>query len=62
MNNRRRRNQEPEADKSDLWLLTYSDGHVVFNFFVLLFFSTIDAVKWKSLVISLQGALGVMPV
>jgi chemotaxis protein MotB len=63
MNNRRRRNQEPEADKSDLWLLTYSDMVTLcLTFFVLLYsFSTIDTVKWKSLVISLQGALGVMP-
>lgn len=63
MNNSRRRNEEPEADKSNLWLLTYSDMVTLcLTFFVLLYsFSTIDTVKWKSLVVSLQGALGVMP-
>ncbi len=63
MSSRRRRNDEPEQDKSDLWLLTYSDMVTLcLTFFVLLYsFSTIDTVKWKSLVVSIQGALGVMP-
>ncbi|MDD4145530.1 MAG: OmpA family protein [Bacilli bacterium] len=62
MSNRYRSREEPEADKSNSWLLTYSDMVTLcLTFFVLLYsFSTIDAVKWKSLINSLQGALGVM--
>lgn len=62
MSNRVRRREEPDSDKSDLWLLTYSDMVTLcLTFFVLLYsFSTIDTVKWKSIVNSLQGALGVM--
>ena len=63
MSSRRRKNDETEQDKSDLWLLTYSDMVTLcLTFFVLLYsFSTIDTVKWKSLIVSVQGALGVMP-
>jgi chemotaxis protein MotB len=62
MNNRRRRREEPDVDKSNDWLLTYSDMVTLcLTFFVLLYsFSSIDTVKWKSLINSLQGALGVM--
>jgi len=63
MINRRRRKEDPATDKSNEWLLTYSDMVTLcLTFFVLLYsFSTIDTVKWKSIVNSLQGALGVMP-
>jgi len=42
------------------WLLTYSDMVTLcLTFFVLLYsFSTLDAIKWKSVVTSLQGSLG----
>ncbi|MGI6587744.1 MAG: flagellar motor protein MotB [Peptococcia bacterium] len=51
MNNRRRRREEPDVDKSNDWLLTYSDMVTLcLTFFVLLYsFSSIDTVKWKSL-------------
>lgn len=63
MINRRRRTEDPVTDKSNEWLLTYSDMITLcLTFFVLLYsFSTVDAVKWKSIVNSLQGALGVLP-
>jgi hypothetical protein len=52
-----RKMMRPEQDKSDLWLLTYSDMVTLcLTFFVLLYsFSTIDTVKWKSLVVSMSG-------
>jgi len=63
MINRRRRKGDSVTDKSNDWLLTYSDMVTLcLTFFVLLYsFSTIDVVKWKSIVNSLQGALGVLP-
>lgn len=53
---------EDEQENTHLWLLTYSDVVTLcLTFFVLLYsFSTLDAHKWKSLVGSLQGALGVL--
>lgn len=53
---------EDEHENTHLWLLTYSDVVTLcLTFFVLLYsFSTLDAHKWRSLVGSLQGALGVL--
>lgn len=58
----RYKRQEEEHENTHLWLLTYSDVVTLcLTFFVLLYsFSTLDAHKWKSLVGSLQGALGVL--
>lgn len=58
MSSRRRRNQAATAD-SGSWLTTYSDlVTLLMCFFVLLFsFSTVDAVKFKQVAISLQEAL-----
>lgn len=44
------------------WYVTYSDMvTLLLTFFVLLFsMSTIDAAKWKAVVLSVQGALGVL--
>lgn len=63
MNRLRRKREEPESNNSNAWLLTYSDMVTLcLTFFILLYsFSTIDVVKWKSIVNSLQGALGVVP-
>lgn len=45
-----------------LWLLTYGDlVTLCLTFFVLLYsFSTIDNQKWKNVITSLQGSLGVL--
>lgn len=58
----RNRKTEEEEQKTDLWLLTYSDMVTLcLAFFVLLYsFSTLDTIKWRQVVSSLQGALGVM--
>lgn len=63
MVNRRRRKSDTDTNNANDWLLTYSDMVTLcLTFFVLLYsFSTIDAVKWKSIVSSIQGALGVLP-
>jgi len=54
-----RRRNKPEEGKGGAaeWLVTYSDMvTLLLTFFVLLFsFSTIDAQKWKALVLSLNG-------
>ena len=53
--------REREKTKVNMpWLLTYSDMVTLcLTFFVLLYsFSTLDAIKWKSVVLSVQGALG----
>jgi chemotaxis protein MotB len=57
-----RRREENDAENTHLWLLTYSDiVTLCLTFFVLLYsFSTLDTIKWKSVVTSLQGALGVL--
>lgn len=54
--------KEEEQENTHLWLLTYSDVVTLcLTFFVLLYsFSSLDANKWRSLVGSLQGALGVL--
>jgi len=55
--------KKPDESKNNIpWLMTYSDMVTLcLTFFVLLYsFSTIDAIKWKSVVISVQGALGVL--
>lgn len=54
------RRGKQEGEKQVPWLLTYSDMVTLcLTFFVLLYsFSTLDAIKWKSVVISVQGALG----
>lgn len=46
-----------------LWMVTYGDMiTLVLCFFILLFaYSTMDFVKWKMVVSSLQGSIGVMP-
>lgn len=58
---RRRRHKEESGVPSD-WLTTYSDMvTLLLCFFVLLFsFSTIDAEKWRQLLGSLQGNIGVL--
>ncbi len=57
-----RRNKKTPEDKpkADAWLTTYSDMiTLVLTFFILLFsFSTMDVIKWQTIVKSLQGALG----
>jgi len=56
------RRTEEESENTHHWLLTYSDVVTLcLTFFVLLYsFSTLDAYKWKSLISSLRGALGVL--
>lgn len=58
----RRRKQE-ESKGTPEWMLTYSDlVTLLLCFFVLLFsFSEIDAQKFKAIMKSFQGSLGVMP-
>lgn len=56
-----RRRKKPETPQgAPAWLLTYGDMVTLcLTFFVLLYsFSNLDAQKWKSVVGSLQGALG----
>lgn len=55
----RYRNNTEKRDQSS-WLVTYSDMITLcLTFFVLLYsFSTLDAMKWKRVVQSVQGALG----
>ena len=54
----RKKTEEKENDAP--WLVTYGDMVTLcLTFFVLLYsFSTLDAIKWKSVVVSVQGALG----
>ncbi|NLA57317.1 MAG: OmpA family protein [Firmicutes bacterium] len=62
MYNRYRRRRE-EQNGNAPWLTTYGDMvTLLLTFFVLLYsFSTVDAQKFQSLMIALQGALGVLP-
>jgi chemotaxis protein MotB len=59
---RRRRSQEDSSPSAPFWMTTYGD--MVTNllvFFVLLFsFSSIDANKWKAIVIGFTGRAGVI--
>ena len=57
----RRRREEQKGGAP--WLTTYGDMvTLLLTFFVLLYsFSTVDAQKFQSLAIALQGALGVLP-
>ncbi|MDD3839702.1 MAG: OmpA family protein [Clostridia bacterium] len=51
-----------KKNNTQSWLVTYSDlVTLLLTFFVLLFsFSSIDAVKWKAIVQSLTGNIGVL--
>jgi chemotaxis protein MotB len=59
-----RRKSKPEEAKSGapLWMVTYGDMMtLLLCFFVLLFsFSTLDVVRFKEVIVELQGALGVL--
>lgn len=59
---RERKKQESSGGGNE-WLNTYADMvTLLLTFFVLLFsFSSIDVEKFKKMMISFQGALGVMP-
>jgi len=56
---RRKRSEETPSGVGK-WLVTYSDMITLcLTFFVLLYsFSTLDAIKWKTVLKSVQGALG----
>ena len=56
----RRRNEGTKPVNTQQWLVTYSDMITLcLTFFVLLYsFSTLDAIKWKLVLTSVQGALG----
>lgn len=56
------RRKDGEEKKSGSWLMTYADlVTLMLTFFVLLFsFSSIDMIKWKNVVTSLQGSFGVL--
>lgn len=59
---RKRKKEETKGPGAPLWMLTYGDMiTLVLTFFILLYsYSTIDVVKWKQVVSSLRGSLGVM--
>lgn len=59
---RRRNKSNNKSSGLPGWYATYSDMvTLLLTFFVLLFsFSTIDAAKWKAVVTSVQGALGML--
>lgn len=59
----RRKLQEEEQGGAPGWMVSYADlTQLLLTFFILLFaLSSIDAYKFRQAVISLQGALGVLP-
>ena len=62
MSRRRRRTEESSGGGSPEWMTTYGDMvTLLLCFFVLLFsFSEIDARKFKSMIASFQGSLGIL--
>lgn len=58
----RRKKKDAHKIDTNSWLATYGDMITLcLTFFVLLYsFSSLDTMKWQSLVISMKGALGVM--
>ena len=62
MRRRRRNSDSSEQSNAHIWLITYGDlVTLCLTFFVLLYsFSTLDNLKWKNAITSLQGSLGVM--
>lgn len=59
---RRKSSSHEEGGGTPAWMLTYGDlMSLLMCFFVLLFaFSSIDVIKFREAVVSLQGALGVL--
>jgi len=59
---RRKKTNDDGPSGSPPWITSYADmTQLLLTFFVLLFaFSSIDAIKFRQAVISLQGALGVL--
>lgn len=59
---RRKRSDDDGPSGAPPWITSYADmTQLLLTFFVLLFaFSSIDAIKFRQAVISLQGALGVL--
>ncbi|MGE5588732.1 MAG: flagellar motor protein MotB [Clostridia bacterium] len=59
---RRKRSDDEGSGGAPPWITSYADmTQLLLTFFVLLFaFSSIDAIKFRQAVISLQGALGVL--
>jgi chemotaxis protein MotB len=60
--NNRKNKAEEKGPGAPLWMITYGDMmSLLLCFFVLLFsFSTLDLVKFRSVIVELQGALGVL--
>lgn len=60
---RRRFQEEEEQGGAPGWMVSYADlTQLLLTFFILLFaLSSIDAHKFRQAVVSLQGALGVLP-
>jgi chemotaxis protein MotB len=59
---RKKKKAEGQALGAPLWMITYGDMmSLLLCFFILLFsFSTLDLVKFRSVIVELQGALGVL--
>ena len=62
MAGKKRHKAEDKGSGAPLWMITYGDMMtLLLCFFVLLFsFSTLDLVKFRSVIVELQGALGVL--
>lgn len=58
----RRKKNESFPKGSPLWMTTYADMiTLVLTFFILLYsFSSLDVLKWKQVVSSVKGSLGIM--